>query len=259
MLKDRRFESFERLAGTLQPLERAHVAVIGLGGVGSWAAEALVRSGLKKLTLMDLDEVCVSNINRQVQAIDSTVGQLKVESLRQRFQQIRHDLELRTLLDFYTESSAPHFWEDGIHYDAVIDATDSQKAKISLYWESQLRQVPLLLCGSAGGRSETHFKITDLARVRDDALLSLTRRQIRRQGREKSIQLDNKMKVEALWIEHPKNLFEASCYWKKDIGEGQNSGSRMDCAKFGSYVVVTGAMGFRAADWAIKKIYQCKT
>src|SRR5262245_53639082 len=124
-----RFNGVARLYGAdgLQRLQHSHVCVVGIGGVGSWAAEAIARSGIGRLTLVDLDEVCVSNINRQIHAVDDDVGRAKVEVMAERVRAINPDCEVHAIAEFFTESNAPQLLST--EFDYLIDAIDSLRNK----------------------------------------------------------------------------------------------------------------------------------
>lgn len=177
----RRFSSVSRVYGDegLQRLWRAHVVVIGIGGVGSWAAEALARSGVGTLTLIDLDHVAESNINRQVQALSSTVGAAKVDVMAARIREISPDIRVNTV-DAFIEPGE----EDALippDADAVIDAIDAVSAKASLIAWCVARKLPIVVCGAAGGRTDPlQLQVDDLARTQGDALLSSVRARLRK-------------------------------------------------------------------------------
>lgn len=177
----RRFSSVSRVYGDegVQRLWQSHVVVIGIGGVGSWAAEALARSGVGRLTLIDLDHVAESNINRQVHALSSTVGAAKIDVMAARIREISPDITVNTV-DAFIEPGE----EDALipaNADAVIDAIDAVSAKASLIAWCVARGLPVVVCGAAGGRTDPlQLQVDDLARTRGDALLSSVRARLRR-------------------------------------------------------------------------------
>jgi tRNA threonylcarbamoyladenosine dehydratase len=144
----RRFGGLERLYGMAgaAAIQAAHVAVIGIGGVGSWAAEALARSGVGELTLVDLDHVAESNINRQVHALDSTLGQAKVLAMRDRIAQIHRGCRVNTVEEFVEPANWPALLPEGV--DAVIDACDEVKAKVAMAAWALRGKVLFLSCGA---------------------------------------------------------------------------------------------------------------
>lgn len=180
-MADRRFASVARVYGEAgcQKLWQSHVVVVGIGGVGSWAAEALARSGVGRLTLIDLDHVAESNINRQVHALTSTLGAAKVEVMAQRIRDISPDISVHPVDEFIE----PGQEEKLIPTDAdlVIDAIDAVAAKASLIAWCVANDKPVIACGAAGGRTDPlQLRVEDLSRTTGDALLSAVRARLRR-------------------------------------------------------------------------------
>ena len=180
-MTDRRFASVARVYGEAgcQRLWQSHVVVVGIGGVGSWAAEALARSGVGRLTLIDLDHVAESNINRQVHALTSTLGAAKVEVMAQRIRDISPDVSVHPVDEFIE----PGQEEKLIPADAdlVIDAIDAVAAKASLIAWCVANGKPVIACGAAGGRTDPlQLRVEDLSRTTGDALLSAVRARLRR-------------------------------------------------------------------------------
>lgn len=181
-MTDPRFAGIERLygAGSVARLAAARVAVVGVGGVGSWAAEALARSGVGQLTLIDADEVCVSNTNRQLHTLASTLGQPKVAVMAQRLLEINPALQIETIERFVTPASLAELLDRG--FDLVLDACDAFRVKVEMIAWCRRRKLPLAVCGSAGGRTDpTLIRVRDLSRTEHDALLSLIRRKLRQE------------------------------------------------------------------------------
>jgi tRNA A37 threonylcarbamoyladenosine dehydratase len=177
---DPRFAGIDRLygAGTVARLAGKHVAVVGLGGVGSWAAEALVRSGVGRLTLIDADDLCVSNTNRQLHALDGEYGRPKVEVLAERFRRINPAAEVRAVAAFVTPTNLAEQLDGG--FDLVLDAFDSFRAKVETIAFCRRRKQPIVVVGSAGGRIDpTLVRVRDLSRTEHDALLALVRKKLR--------------------------------------------------------------------------------
>ena len=177
---DQRFGGIARLYGdpALARLREAHVCVIGLGGVGSWSVEALARSGLGRFTLVDLDEICVTNINRQIHALDATVGQPKAEALAHRIRIINPAATVHPVQQFFTAATADQIFHQP--FDYVIDGIDSVSNKCRLIALCRHRHIPLITCGAAGGRRDpTAIRITDLAHSSHDRLLAQVRKQLR--------------------------------------------------------------------------------
>jgi len=175
-----RFSGLSRLYGAqgLTALRRSHVAVIGIGGVGSWSCEALARSGVGELTLVDLDDVCVTNTNRQIHALAQTVGKPKVEVMAQRISAINPECKLHVENRFFNEKSVGAILDRPL--DGVIDAIDAVRPKCLLLAECRHREIPVITCGAAGGRSQaTLIRVADLSRTFNDALLHQVRKNLR--------------------------------------------------------------------------------
>lgn len=250
---DTRFSALARLYGSdgLAQLKAAHVAVIGLGGVGSWVVEALARTGIGKLTLIDMDEVCLSNVNRQIHAVDGTVGRSKAEVLAERVATISPDCEVLTEVCFFTESSAERLLAPT--YDMIVDAIDATKHKCLLIAEARRRRLPLITCGGAGGRIDpTRIRIGDLSRTINDPLLLQVRKKLRREYDfpRKSRQ---KFKVDCVYTDEfpvfPQADGSVAC--EREPGADY----RLNCDQgFGSATFVTGAMGFVLAAEVAKRI-----
>lgn len=176
----------------LDRLHQAVVVVIGLGGVGSWAAEALCRSGVGSLVLMDLDDICMSNANRQIHALTATAGQLKIEALRDRFVQINPACRIHLVPDFVTENNVDSMFElvrcqldgpsTGSRITAVLDAIDGAKEKAAILSYCDTHKFPVVTCGGAAGRSDpTRVARTDLTLVNGDKLLASCKKELRKQ------------------------------------------------------------------------------
>lgn len=175
-----RFQGVERLygAGSVERLSQAHVCVIGIGGVGSWAAEALARSGVGHLTLIDADEVCVSNTNRQLHALDGQYGKSKVQVIAARAQAINPAIRIDAIERFLTPSTLDELLDRG--YDVVLDACDAFRVKLEAIAWCRRRKLPMVTVGSAGGRTDpTMIRVRDLSRTEHDAMFSLIRKKLR--------------------------------------------------------------------------------
>jgi tRNA A37 threonylcarbamoyladenosine dehydratase len=181
-MTDPRFAGIERLygAGSVARLFAARVAVVGVGGVGSWAAEALARSGVGSITLIDADEVCVSNTNRQLHTLANTLGKAKVAVMAERLRAISPTLEVDAVERFVTPTTLAELLDRG--FDLVLDACDAFRVKVEMAAWCRRRKLPLIVCGSAGGRTDpTMIRVRDLSRTEHDALLSLMRRKLRQE------------------------------------------------------------------------------
>ncbi len=177
---DPRFAGIDRLygLGSGAVLARKHVAVIGLGGVGSWAVEALARSGVGALTLIDADDICVSNTNRQLHALDGEYGRGKAEVLAERARRINPHLVVNVVPSFLTSGNLESLIQP--HFDVVLDAFDSFRVKVETIAFCRRRKQPIVVVGSAGGRTDaTLVRVRDLSRTEHDALLALVRKKLR--------------------------------------------------------------------------------
>lgn len=175
-----RFAGIDRLygRGAVERLATRHVAVIGLGGVGSWAAEALARTAVGRLTLVDADDLCVSNTNRQLPAVAGQYGRAKVEAMAERCRAINPAIEVEPVASFLTQSNMDELLDRG--YDLVLDACDSFRTKVVAIAWCRRRKQPVITVGSAGGRTDpTQVRVRDLSRTEHDAMLSLIRRKLR--------------------------------------------------------------------------------
>jgi tRNA A37 threonylcarbamoyladenosine dehydratase len=259
---ERRFGGLERLYGARSgvALQQARVAVVGIGGVGSWAAEALARSGVGALTLIDLDHVAESNINRQVHALTETLGQSKIAAMAQRIRSIHPDCRLTLIDDFLTPDNVQELLPAEL--SVVLDCTDQVAAKIAMVLQARARKQALIVCGGAGGKTNAlALKMGDLSETTHDALLARVRNTLRRDHRfarasnaaGQSLKRIPKMGVRVLWVNQPTRLPEV---WEQQA-EGQAL-QGLSCAGYGSTVTVTAAMGFAAAAEAVNTILQAR-
>ncbi|MEM9280756.1 MAG: tRNA threonylcarbamoyladenosine dehydratase [Verrucomicrobiota bacterium] len=176
-----RFSGLARLYGSaaLPRLRAAHIAVIGIGGVGSWTAEALARSGVGTITLVDLDEVCVTNVNRQLPAHEGNIGRFKVHAVAERIALINPEATLHEEVAFFTENSAEELLSRGYH--CIVDAIDNISQKALLVAACRAKQLPLVVVGGAGGKQNpSKVSTADLAFATNDRLLKLLRKKLRR-------------------------------------------------------------------------------
>ncbi len=250
---DPRFSSLGRLLGAsaLERLGAAHVAVVGVGGVGSWAVEALARSGIGALTLIDMDDVCVTNVNRQLPALTATVGQPKVAVLAARIAGIHPACAVREIREFLTGSNAPRLLGD--RFDFVIDATDRMSVKAAILARARERGSPALTVGSAGGRSDaTRIRCVDLARAGGDELIRQVRRKLRRDHGWAGGN-GNFYDVPTIISSEPPAHPWSDGTVRPDPEPGADL--KMDCATgFGAACFVTGAFGFLAAGEVVRRI-----
>ena len=230
-VESRRFGGVSRLYGPelRERFHQATVVVAGLGGVGSWAAEALARTGIGHLVLVDFDHIAESNTNRQLHALEGQYGKAKVQAMSERIKQINPDIAL-TVCDEFLE---PGNLDLLVPAEAlVLDATDSVQTKIALVlWATQNNR-SLVMCGAAGGKTDpTSVRCDDLSRTEQDALLAKVRQGLR-QDHGFSRNLKKKMGVRAIYSHEPR--------------AGASSGG-LACSGYGSTVMVTAACGFAAA------------
>ena len=244
-INDDRFGGIARLYGQrgLSALQRASVMIVGIGGVGSWVAESLARSGIGALTLVDLDDVCVTNTNRQVHAQTQTVGRPKVDAMAQRIASFAPDCRVTPVHDFLTATSAATLLDGGV-YDQVVDCIDSADNKCWLIRGCRERTLPLVTCGGAGGRRDpTRVQTADLARVSGDRLLKRVRKTLRQKH---GFPRKGRFDVPTVFSDEPQRF---------PIADGGVCSSReeaaslaLDCASgFGTASFLTGVFGLVAS------------
>jgi tRNA A37 threonylcarbamoyladenosine dehydratase len=251
---EKRFRGIAALYGRagLERLRAAHVAVIGLGGVGSWAAEALARSGIGALTLVDLDEVCLSNINRQLPALDETVGRFKVLVMAGRIRGINPECRVNPVTDFFTAATADEILAPG--FDCVVDAIDSVANKCRLIAACRARALRVIVCGAAGGRRvATQVRTADLAEATHDRLLSEVRRQLRK---EHGFPREGRFGIECVFSpERPVFPAGDGSVCESRDGAAPELEGKLNCNfGLGSATFVTGTFGFAAAGLAVRRI-----
>lgn len=248
-----RFGGIARLFGRagLERLRRAHVCVVGIGGVGSWAVEALARSGIGTLTLVDLDDICVTNVNRQIHALDATVGRSKVEVMAERARAIHPGAQVNPVHAFFNEASAARILEP--RYDYVLDAIDNPAKKALLISACRERCLPVFVVGGAGGRADPlGLRIDDLARSTHDRLLVSVRSALRKDYGFPSGER-RKFGVECVFSPEPV-LFPQSDGTVCNVRE-EGSTLRLDCENgYGTASFVTGTFGLAAAGHIVRRI-----
>jgi len=244
----RRFGGIERLygAGALLRAAAAHVVVVGIGGVGSWAAEALARSGVGRLTLIDLDHVAESNVNRQIHALQSTFGAAKVTAMRERIAAINPACVVKAVEEFIDETNVATLIPP---CDAVIDAIDQVRAKAALIAWCRRAGICVVTTGGAGGRTDpTRIEVMDLSRTTQDALASKVRARLRK---EYGFTRDPKKKFGVDCVFSPEQIRRpaaGSCAADGDTAEDAiDPAAGLNCAGYGSSVAVTASFGFAAA------------
>ncbi len=251
---DRRFGGIARLYGAaaLARFLQAHVCVIGVGGVGSWAIEALARSAIGNLTMIDLDNLAESNINRQIHALTDTLGQAKVSALAARIAQINPYCHVTEVEDFITADNLPEMIGEG-RYDYVIDAIDNVRAKAALIAYCRDKGIRLITIGSAGGQVDpTCIEVRDLAKTEQEPLLAKVRKRLRSEYR---FPRGDKVRfgIDAVFSTEPLSapLSEEVCAVDGDVAPGVTG---LNCAGYGSAVVVTATFGLVAAAHIMRKL-----
>jgi tRNA threonylcarbamoyladenosine dehydratase len=239
----RRFGGIARLYGeaALARLAAAHVCVIGVGGVGSWAVEALARSGVGRLTLIDLDHVAESNINRQIHAQESTLGHAKVLAMKERIAGINPTCEVATIEEFVTVDNVVTLLPG---CDCIVDAIDQVRPKAALIAHCRAREIPLVTTGAAGGKTDpAMIRVDDLSRTTQDPLVASLRSTLRRDHG---------------FPRDPKARFGVDCVYSIEPIRRPTTAdfcatgpAGLSCAGYGSSVCVTAGFGFAAASRAL--------
>lgn len=251
-----RFGGIVRLYGqaAARRLATAHVAVVGIGGVGAWTAEALARTGIGHFTLIDLDELCVTNTNRQVHATSDTFGRSKVAVMAARLRSINPDATITEVEEFFSERNAERLLRPS--FDVVIDAIDVISPKVLLLAQCRERGIPAVACGGAGGRRDP-FRIqqADLARSHGDALLLEVRNRLRSEHGFPSGGSSKVKKFGIPAIFSPEQPVFPQCDGEVSTTRPDDHPSGLRCdAGFGTATHLTGTFGFFAASVAIEQI-----
>lgn len=254
---DKRFGGIARLYGqkALQHFQNSKVLIVGLGGVGSWIAEGLARTAIGHLGLMDLDEVCVSNTNRQIQALSSTVGQSKGTLLKERCTDINPSIQITEIEDFLDPDNVGEIFAMG--WDYVIDATDSLRAKVAMIVEGKKTGIPVLCIGGAGGQIDpTQIRVADLSQTTHDPLASQVRYKLRH---DHGFHRDPKRKFKVPCVYSTEQLRYPSpegetCAAKPQAGEAP---VKLDCANgFGASMPVTCTFAMVACAHVLAELAQ---
>jgi tRNA A37 threonylcarbamoyladenosine dehydratase len=259
---ERRFGGVARLYGdaALARFRTAHVCVIGVGGVGSWIVEALARSAIGRITMIDLDHLAESNVNRQIHALTDTLGQTKVTALAQRIAQINPTCEVTEIEEFVDADNLDEMIGSR-GYDYVIDAIDNVRAKTALIAYCRARGIRLVTIGGAGGQVDpTKIEVRDLCRTEQEPLLAKVRKLLRQQHRFPR-GIKNKFGIDAVFSTEPLRFPETedACAIGDDAGSDAGDAERpgvtgLNCAGFGSAMVVTAAFGLVAASLVLNKL-----
>ena len=242
-----RFGGIARLYGqtALERLRQAHICVIGIGGVGSWVVEALARSGVGKMTLIDMDDICVTNINRQLPALTGNIGKLKTEVMKERVQHINPEAEVHIIDDFLSVENLTDYLNQG--YDYVIDAIDNVKTKAALIAYCKRNKIKVMTIGGAGGQTDpSQIQIADLSKTVQDPLLAKVRSLLRKNYH---------------FSQNPKRKFGIDCVFStQPLIFPQTEGdcpvsATMNCANgFGAATMITATFGFFAVARVIDKL-----
>lgn len=249
---DSRFSGIGRLYGRagLEKVKHAKILIIGIGGVGSWVAEALARTGVGSMTLVDLDDICVTNINRQVLAVSSTVGQFKVDVMKKRVLDIHPHCEVDTKQCFFNPKNLTNIFDRD--YDFVVDACDDFTNKAFLIEYCRNNKIPLVVMGGAGGKTDPlQIRVTDMSTSQNDRLLARLRKKLR-QEHNFPLEHEGDFGVWAVWS-HERAVYPTAdgCLTYKPPGMAKN----MDCEEgFGSASFVTGAFAFATTSLILKEL-----
>lgn len=247
---ENRFGGIARLYGqqAFDKLQQSHVCIIGIGGVGSWAAESLARTGLGQLTLIDHDDIAESNINRQIHSLSNTLEQSKVEAMAQRIKLINPACQVNIIDDFITDTNCKKHLDQG--YDYVIDAIDSIKFKCAIIYYCKRNKIPVITTGGAGGLTDpTMITVADLAKTWNDPLAAKVRSQLRyaygyTKNTRRSFGIKCVFSTEQQRYPKPDGSVD---YAKPGV-----KGVHLDCSLgFGSATHITATFGFVAAAKAI--------
>ncbi|MFC5302323.1 tRNA threonylcarbamoyladenosine dehydratase [Azospira restricta] len=250
---ERRFGGIARLHGaaTLARYRAAHVCVVGIGGVGSWTVEALARSGVGRLTLIDLDHVAESNMNRQAHALDENLGKAKVTAMAERIRGINPECAVTEIEEFVTPENAATLLAG--EFAVVVDAIDQVRAKVAMIAHCRARRMPIVVAGGAGGKSDPcRIRIDDLARTEQDPLLAKVRAQLRKAH---GFTRDAKKRfgVAAVYSSEPIQPPVAAACDLPATGAGG-----LNCAGFGSSISITASFGLFAASAALQHLREAR-
>lgn len=250
-----RFGGIERLygKGSLELFDSLHICIVGMGGVGSWAVEALARTGIGELTLIDYDEICTTNINRQIHALDTTVGRKKALELQTRVNQINPRCRCHVIDDYVNKNNIRDYLSPDNDYHYVIDAIDSISLKAAIIYQCKRNRIPVITTGGAGGLTDpTMIQVKDLSRTYNDPLAAKVRA---------------KLREEFNFSRNTKRYFGIECvfssqqqlYPKTDGSVGHQKpgihGVNLDCSLgYGSASFVTANFGFVAVSRLIHKL-----
>lgn len=245
-LYQKRFGGIERLYGQaeLTYLSSLTLVVAGIGGVGSWSAEALARSGVGHLILVDMDDICISNTNRQIHTLEPTIGEMKNDVMAERLKQINPEIRVDIIDAFITaDDPAQHFPE---HIDGIVDAIDAVPAKAALLQWAVRRKIPIVSTGGAGGQIDpTQIRLADLSQVEQDPLMAKVRYELRKKH---GFSRDTKKKFGIPCVYSLEQLRYPQEDGSIGLQRPKVSPRALNCATgFGASLMVTGSFGFFAA------------
>ncbi len=252
-----RFSGIGRLYGmsALERFRRACIGVVGIGGVGCWAAECLARSGIGNITLIDADDLCVTNTNRQIHALDGTYGKPKVGVMAARLRAIQPEIIVTERQEFLSDRNADDFLATGFH--GVIDAIDAVRAKCVLLAKCRERGIPVIACGGAGGRRDPgRIRVDDLAKTRDDALLMAVRKRLRAEHgfpKARAGEKTRRFGIEAVFSEETPLYPTCEGGVSHERPEDLPGGLRCD-AGYGTAAHITAVFGMIAAGRLLEKL-----
>jgi tRNA A37 threonylcarbamoyladenosine dehydratase len=258
-----RFGGIARLYGQhgLAKLQQAHFCVVGIGGVGSWVAEALARNGIGAITLIDLDDICITNTNRQIHALTSTIGMSKVEVMCERIKAINPECQVNPIEDFVTLDNLVPLFKTITKFNYVIDAIDSVNIKSALIAFCKRNKLPIITVGGAGGQTDpSKIQICDLSKTYQDPLLAKVKNQLRREYNFPRADLakasKRKFSIDAVFsteqLSYPTTGGDV-CHAKQQANN-EGGAMRLDCSSgFGAATHVTASFAFFAVAHSIKK------
>ncbi len=257
----RRFDRIGRLIGdfNMEKLFNTHVMVIGLGGVGSWAAEALARSGVGRLTLVDYDEVCITNTNRQLHTMSGLIGKKKAVVMAERIQKINPQIQVESMTLFYNAETSEEILSK--NPDFILDAVDNITAKCHLLATARKRNLKIVTSGGSASKMDpTKIKISDLSKTEIDPMLIVLRRVLRQ---DYEFPRKGEFGIACVWsCEEP--VFPVDLTYDNGEGfkcvcpQGQNGFNSCDNKRLinGSAAFVTGAFGLAATSWIVRQVVE---
>ncbi len=240
---NKQFEGIKNLfsENTFSKISEAHFCVIGIGGVGSWICESLIRSGATKLTIVDLDDLCFTNINRQIHALQTNVGKYKVDEMKARLQQINSEAQIICIYEFFTEKTKDTILNQ--RFDFVFDAIDSLKNKCLILDECRRKNIPVITIGASGGKTDpTKIEIKDLSKSINDSLLFRVRKSLRR---------------DYSFSKFENKPFKIPCVFSTELSSKKTQAGLSNCQSgLGSASFVTASFAFAAVSYVLKSLHE---